>query len=99
MEFQAFRNLSEAKNYLNENKIKICGVEIGDNSKAVQEHPFLGNTAFFLGNEGSGILPVHREICDYFVYIPQYSEKTASLNVSVAAGIVFHHFAVWAKFP
>jgi tRNA G18 (ribose-2'-O)-methylase SpoU len=44
------------------------------------------------------LIPVHKEICDFFVYIPQYTEKTASLNVSVAAGIIFHHFALWAGF-
>lgn len=38
------------------------------------------------------------EICDYFVYIPQYSKKTASLNVLVAGSIVMHHFALFAGF-
>ena len=28
----------------------------------------------------------------------QYTEKTASLNVSVAAGIIFHHFGLWAGY-
>lgn len=32
------------------------------------------------------------EICDFFVYIPQYGGGTASLNVTVAASIVLHHF-------
>lgn len=76
----------------------MCGVEIGESSKAVNTHPFVGNTAFFLGNEGTGLLPVHRQYCDYFIYIPQYTQKTASLNVSVAAGIIFHHFALWAEY-
>jgi len=35
----------------------------------------------------------------FFVYIPQYGGGTASLNVTVAASIVLHHFAVWAGFP
>jgi len=35
--------------------------------------------------------------CDSFVYIPLYAQKTASLNVSVAAGIVFHQWALQAK--
>jgi tRNA G18 (ribose-2'-O)-methylase SpoU len=98
MEFQSFGNIGEAKKYFEGNKIKICGVEIGEGSKPVQDHPFHGDTAFFMGNEGSGLLPMHRELCDHFVYIPQYTEKTASLNVYVAAGIVFHHFALWANF-
>jgi len=32
------------------------------------------------------------------VYIPQYGPGTASLNVSVAASIVMHHFALWAGY-
>ena len=38
------------------------------------------------------------DICDHFVYIPQYSDKTASLNVAIAGSIIFHHFALWAQF-
>jgi len=29
------------------------------------------------------------------VYIPQYSDKTASLNVAVATSIVIHNFALF----
>lgn len=93
MDFHNFSSLKEAKEYFKENKIFVCGVEIGEGSQPIQSQPFKGNTAFFLGNEGTGLLPMHREICDHFVYIPQYTDKTASLNVGVAAGIVFHHFA------
>lgn len=32
------------------------------------------------------------------MYIPQYGCGTASLNVTVAASIVLHHFGVWAGF-
>lgn len=32
------------------------------------------------------------EICDFFIYIPQYGGGTASLNVTVAASIVLHHY-------
>lgn len=39
-----------------------------------------------------------KEICDQFVYIPQYTSKTASLNVTTAASIVMHRFACWAKY-
>mmetsp|Transcript_27964 Transcript_27964/g.41692 ORF Transcript_27964/g.41692 Transcript_27964/m.41692 type:complete len:113 (-) Transcript_27964:281-619(-) len=40
-----------------------------------------------------------REACDFFVYIPQHSGATASLNVAVAGSIVLHHFALWAGMP
>jgi hypothetical protein len=36
-------------------------------------------------------------ICDHFVYIPQFGDGTASLNVAVAGSIVLHHFATWAR--
>ena len=39
-----------------------------------------------------------KEICDYYAIIPQHGVGTASLNVAVAATIVFHHFAVWAEY-
>lgn len=32
------------------------------------------------------------------MYIEQYTDKIASLNVAIAGSIVFHQFAVWAKF-
>ena len=38
-------------------------------------------------------------ICDGFLYIPQYGGGTASLNVTVAASIIMHSFAVWANAP
>jgi len=34
-----------------ENKITVCGVEIGEFSKSVVEKPFRGDTVFILGNE------------------------------------------------
>uniref|UniRef100_A0A0D3DE83 tRNA/rRNA methyltransferase SpoU type domain-containing protein n=1 Tax=Brassica oleracea var. oleracea TaxID=109376 RepID=A0A0D3DE83_BRAOL len=46
----------------------------------------------------SGLSAKEYEICDFFVYIPQYGCGTASLNVTVAASIVLHHFGVWAGF-
>eukprot|EP00927_Polykrikos_kofoidii_P015872 TRINITY_DN17107_c0_g1_i3.p5 TRINITY_DN17107_c0_g1~~TRINITY_DN17107_c0_g1_i3.p5 ORF type:complete len:113 (+),score=29.38 TRINITY_DN17107_c0_g1_i3:592-930(+) len=49
-----------------------------------------------LGNEGEGMTPAQRDACDFFVYIPQYSGATASLNVATAGAIVLHHFALWA---
>lgn len=39
-----------------------------------------------------------KEICDHLVYIPQYTNKTASLNVTVATSIVLQRFASWAEY-
>mmetsp|Transcript_707 Transcript_707/g.4526 ORF Transcript_707/g.4526 Transcript_707/m.4526 type:complete len:223 (-) Transcript_707:3000-3668(-) len=76
----------------------LCGVEIVDEAKPIQEQPFVGSTAFLLGNEGEGLTEKEKNLCDQFVYIPQYGKGTASLNVAVAASIVLHHFAVWAGY-
>mmetsp|Transcript_15610 Transcript_15610/g.21889 ORF Transcript_15610/g.21889 Transcript_15610/m.21889 type:complete len:154 (+) Transcript_15610:112-573(+) len=50
------------------------------------------------GNEGSGMNAKALKACDRFIYIPQHGHGTASLNVSVAASIILHHFAVWAGY-
>lgn len=47
--------------------------------------------------QGQGLSAKQCEICDFFVYIPQYGCGTASLNVTVAASIVLHQFG--GKFP
>ncbi|KAJ8573782.1 hypothetical protein K7X08_010293 [Anisodus acutangulus] len=83
---------------LRERDCDICGVEITENTVAVNQHPFNRSTAFLLGNEGSGLSAKECEICDFFVYIPQYGCGTASLNVTVAVSIVLHQFGVWAGF-
>lgn len=73
-------------------------MEIRDDAKPVNQHHFRKSTAFLLGNEGTGLSAKEYEICDFFVYIPQYGCGTASLNVTVAASIVLHHFGLWAGF-
>ncbi|KDP40060.1 hypothetical protein JCGZ_02058 [Jatropha curcas] len=98
LRFRHFHSLLEARNFLKEKDCDICGVEIADGALPVNEHPFNKSTAFLLGNEGTGLSAKECEICDFFVYIPQYGCGTASLNVTVAASIVLHHFGVWAGF-
>ena len=97
-EFVFFKDFVELKEFLKENEITVCGIEIDKSAEPVNKQPFKGNTLFVLGNEGAGMNQRQRELCDQFVYIPQYKSTTASLNVSVAASIVFHHFALWADY-
>ncbi|WOK95279.1 hypothetical protein Cni_G03986 [Canna indica] len=82
-----------ARDYLKEERnCDICGVEITDGAFSITEHPFKKSTTFLLGNKGIGLSAKEYEICDFFVYIPQYDCGTASLNVTVATSIVLHHF-------
>ncbi|KAI4345523.1 hypothetical protein L6164_012637 [Bauhinia variegata] len=95
--FRHFHSLQEAGNFLKEKDCDICGVEITDDAQPVNQHPFKKSTAFLLGNEGTGLSAKECEICDFFVYIPQYGSGTASLNVTVAASIVLHHFGGFSE--
>ena len=50
------------------------------------------------GNEGHGMTPQQKKICDGFVYIKQYGAGTASLNVAVASSIAMHEFAKYHNY-
>jgi len=91
--YRYFDNILALKTYATESKVQIMGVEILDSAKSVWDFPFAGSTAFVMGNEGTGLTEQEKEICDGFVYIPQYQSNTESLNVGVAAGIILNHFA------
>ncbi len=91
-----FDSLEEGTAELQRRGIELVGIEITDDARPIQEHPFKGSTCFMSGNEGTGMNTHQLEACDSFVYIPQYSGATASLNVATATGIVFHHFGLWA---
>lgn len=99
IEYGFFFSIQEAKEYFNAHRIAIVGVEIGNGAKSVNDKAaFQGDTVFILGNEGDGIHPPLKAICDHFVYIPQYTSKTASLNVASAGAIILHEFAKFAGY-
>ena len=78
--------------------IPIIGVEIDNSSLNLEAEPFTtSSVAFMMGNEGSGMSEKQMRSCDGFVRISQYGGGTASLNVSVAAGIVLHRFSCWSR--
>ena len=95
--FRRFRSLAACREYCQRIKCSICGIEILAAAEDVTGAPFRGDTAFMLGNEGAGLSERQIEACDHFVKIPHYGGGTASLNVAVAASIVMHRFAVWAR--
>ncbi|MCA8944379.1 MAG: hypothetical protein KDB80_17585 [Planctomycetes bacterium] len=92
-----FLRLRDAEDYLRERGVEIVGVEIDASAVPVEQHPFRGDTAFLLGNEGAGLTDAHRAMCDSFVRIRQHGHAR-SLNVNVAGAIVMHHFACWAGY-
>lgn len=99
IEYGFFFSVQEAKEYFLAHKIRVVGVEIGNGARSVNDKAaFDGDTVFILGNEGDGIHPPLKAICDHFVYIPQYTSKTASLNVASAGAIILHEFAKFAGY-
>lgn len=96
--FEYFSSVEQIINYTKKNNINILGVEIGENSIPIQNYSFKGDTLFILGNEGSGMNKNQKDMCNQFVYIQQYSQKTGSLNVAMAASIIFYHFVSWAEY-
>ncbi len=92
-----FYRIEEAVDYLKEGDFTLVGVEITLDAKPIESQPFTGNTAFLMGNEGTGISEKAKSFCESFVYIKQFGDG-ASLNVNVATGIVLHHFSLWAGF-
>ena len=100
MRFSHFDRFADAVAYVRSVRgARLCGVEITTDAAPVQTHPFRGTTAFLMGNEGHGLTPPQIAACDHFVYIPQHSDATASLNVNAACAVVLHHFAMYATFP
>lgn len=99
VKFAHFTTLEDCCRHLKEKEgCHIVGVEIMDSAQPVHSHPFCGPTAFMIGNEGHGLSKNQVALCDAFVYIPQYGDGTASLNVTVATSIVLQHFAQWAGY-
>ncbi len=82
-------NVARAIDELKEAGYWIYGAD-PDAGTAVEEMSFEGKVAVVLGSEGEGLRENVRKRCDYLVRIPMASDFD-SLNVSVAAGILFYN--------
>jgi len=98
LSFREFDSLPLLGSWLKEHHIEVVGIEIIEGATSVSKHRFRGDTAFMLGNEGTGLSKKQIGFCDRFMYIPHAGNGTASLNVAVAGSIVLHHFSEWAEY-
>ncbi|MDR2192942.1 MAG: 23S rRNA (guanosine(2251)-2'-O)-methyltransferase RlmB [Treponema sp.] len=80
-------NLPRAVETLKQASFWIYGADM--DGEAVYTMNLSGRVALILGGEGSGISRLLREHCDAFVAIPSRG-RIDSLNVSVAAGVLFY---------
>jgi len=81
-------NLSNTIEYLKEKGFWIYGTEAA-RGQDIRTMDYKGHIAVVMGSEGKGIRPLIRKKCDFFLSVPMRG-NIDSLNVSVAAGVIFH---------
>lgn len=79
-------NLKDTIAYLKEYGLQVIACH-EKTDKLIYSASFKEPTAIIMGSEENGISAEYLKLCDYAVKIPM-SGKTASLNVSVATGVV-----------
>ena len=80
-------NLPRAVEELKEAGFWIYGADM--EGESVYSRDLRGRTAMILGGEGTGISRLLRESCDVMIAVPSLG-RLDSLNVSVAAGVLFY---------
>ncbi len=84
-------NLVRAAERLKKAGFWVYGAESSPAAAPVHKVELAEKTLFVMGSEGKGIARLLREACDAFVSIPTQG-RIDSLNVSVAAGILFYEY-------
>ncbi len=86
-------NINRALQQLKEAGCWVAGAAIAENAVSLKELPKDRTWVAVLGNEGKGLRNEILKNCDYIVKIPGGQGTVDSLNVSVAAGVMFHSLA------
>lgn len=79
-------NLVRTIEYLKEREFWVYGAD-AEAKPDLRKPDYKGHVALVLGSEGRGIRPLVRKHCDFLISIPMRG-RVASLNVSVAAGVI-----------
>ncbi len=82
-------NIAQSIRTMKKAGIWVAGAALGEGTQPYASADFARDLALVIGAEGEGITPLVRRECDYLVSIPM-SGKTASLNASVAAGVLLY---------
>lgn len=87
VKWQYVKNPIDAIKDLKTKGIKICALELTENSKPFSDSKLYDfPLCLVVGNEITGVSQEVLDLCDYSIEIPQYGIKQ-SLNVAVAYGI------------
>jgi 23S rRNA (guanosine2251-2'-O)-methyltransferase len=81
-------NMVRTIEYLKEKGFWIYGAA-AESEVSIHAPNYEGDIGLVMGSEGKGIRPLIRKKCDFLISIPMRGQ-VASLNVSVAAGIIIH---------
>ena len=94
-----FPSLAQCEVWVRGRSLVVVGIEILEQALPLAGFPFPRTSGLVIvpGNEGAGLVPRLRRLCDGFVYIPQFGRGTASLNVHTATALVMHEFALQRK--
>jgi 23S rRNA (guanosine2251-2'-O)-methyltransferase len=84
-------NLKTVIDYLHDSGFKVVGCS-EKSSGTLYDYVFDSPVCIIMGSESDGISPEYMKRCDGLVKIPM-DGKTASLNVSVASGIVMYEIS------
>ncbi len=101
--FKHYNSIADAASYLRTEypNISICGIEIMESATSIASYHFQEaiNYCFLFGNEGGGLSQKQRDVCDKFIYIPQYATGgMSSINVACASAVVLSTFANQANY-
>ena len=93
VEWEYFKDTTEAINRLKNEQVKIVSIEQVENAVLLQDFKPETQTTYALvfGNEVKGVQQKIIDMSDYCIEIPQFGTKH-SLNISVSAGIVMWDF-------
>jgi 23S rRNA (guanosine2251-2'-O)-methyltransferase len=92
-------NLNRALEALKEIGLWIIGTSCDPKASPISQVPLDRPYVVVLGNEEKGVRHELLRNCDYRTFIPGGSGTLDSLNVSVAAGILFHSLSPAAAIP
>lgn len=92
MDWEYFEDTLDAVKLLKENGYTVASIEQATNSVELMKVPKAEKYALILGNEVKGVQQQVIDASDLCVEIAQFGTKH-SLNVSVCAGVVLHHFS------
>jgi len=85
-------NMQQAIANLKKKGVRVYGLS-GTASGKVESESFAQPTMFVLGNEGSGIGPAARQVCDQLLSIPM-SPRAESLNVATSGAIALYAWSL-----